>query len=191
MTIEESKDHVYDIVAKYFSRATVIWAEEYMVQVQHPVVTLKLRNLKIGNMSIEGNVDGEHTAIYNVSYSLEVNLYTGGKQVDGDDESVAAMINTAISDLTQFVVYTHSPFVQNKLNHIDMCILLNGQVQDVSSALKDGRYEYRAMCEFDISFCTQFLGAYNTIEKTASGGGDDETINAKTGWFEDADIEEE
>lgn len=189
MRIEDLKEAVYDIVVKYFSSANVIWAEEYMAKTLHPLVTLKFKTLQIGNMEIEGEHNGEHTATYNCSMPLEVNLYTKGAEITGT--GITAMVNTALSDLTQFVVYLHSPFVQNKFNALDICILLNGNVQDVSAAQEDNRYEYRAMAEFNVTFVTRFEGAYNTIEKTASGGGSDELINEKTGWFEEVEYEED
>ena len=191
MTLQEIKNHIYDIVSTYFSGATVVWAEQFMAKPPMPLVTLKIGNLDTGNMPIEGEVEGEHTAAYNCSTSLEVNLYTKGTEIKGEDNEIIAMDDSSISDLIQFVVYLHSPFVLDKLSELDICILLNGQVQGLSGLLNDNRYEYRAMAEFDVTFTTNFFGAYNVIEKTSSGGGSDELIGAKSGYFEEAEIEEE
>ena len=191
MNVTDLKEHIYDFVADYFRRATVVWANEYMAKPKYPLVTIKPKTLNIGNMSIDRSVDGEHAATYNASIPVEINLYTKGMQVGGTASTMSSMVNTALEDLMQFVVYLHSPFALNKMKKLDMCMLLNGQVQDLSGLLEDNRYEYRAMCELDVTFLLNFYGAYNTIEKTSSGGGDDDLINAKTGWFEEAEIKYE
>ena len=191
MTIAELREYIYDFVANYFKGATVVWANEYMAKPVYPLVTIKLKTLDIGNMSIEGELDGEYNAAYNASIPVEINLYTKGMSIGSSTGIVSSMANTALEDLMQFVVYLHSPFCVAQMHDKDMCMLLNGQVQDLSGLLEDNRYEYRAMCELNVTFLLNFYGAYNTIEKTASGGGDDELINAKTGWFEDAEIEKE
>lgn len=191
MTVTDLKEHIYDFVANYFQGATVVWANEYMAKPMYPLVTIKLKTLNTGNMSIDRNIDGEHAATYNASIPIEINLYTKGMQIGSNASTMPSMVNTALEDLMQFVVYLHSPFALNKMEKLDMCMLLNGQVQDLSGLLDDNRYEYRAMAEINVTFLLNFYGAYNTIEKTSSGGGSDELINAKTGWFESAEIEEQ
>ncbi len=191
MTIQELKENIYDLVAKYFTGATVVWAEEYMAKPKYPLVTIKAGTVKIGNMDIEGEIDGEHSSTYNCMLPIEINLYTKGESILGENNMVIAQSNSAVNDLTMFVAYMQSPFSIDEQERLDICMLLNGPVNDISSVLQDGRYEYRAMIELNVTFTMGFYGAYNTNTKTPSGGGNDDLIGSKAGYFEEVEIKEE
>ena len=210
MTVEKLAEVLHSLVCGYFQGASVVWANTKKVKPLNPLVTMRLGPV---SRSIHPNtkiIDGELCGYYPSSTMLEVQLFTPGRRVQAGEQTV--FVNTAVNDLFQFVNFLESSMAQDRLNREMVSIRLEGDVQDFTGLVNDTGWEYRAMAEFAVDFVMIAAGYSGTLlessiekpsepesgsfipkwELTPSGGGLPEgTAKQKTGFFTEAEVNEE
>lgn len=201
MTLSELKDYVYNLVSEYFKGATVVWAEQYMVSFQLPLVTLKMKDLSLPLFPIRMEDKKAPVDCYEVSRGLEINLYTKGKEIKVNGKMIGTE-NTAVDDMLCFLLYLQSDYVTEKNADHNVNLLPSAPVQDLTALVNDTRYEYRSMQEFTLHFVLEnygFAGQSTKVcpdagdadfQQTASGGGSTELDKKERGYFETAEITE-
>jgi hypothetical protein len=147
--------------------------------------------------------DGDYFAAYPSSTTLQIDLFTKGKQWDGD-----YFENSAESDLLGLLNFLDSPASVNWCQLNDIAMQTQNAVRDLSEVINDTQWQYRAMCELSIGF-TEWVGEYEAVlggesivfdadgnpigidgskwEQTASGGGTRELDDEITGFFTEAE----
>lgn len=187
MTLRDLREHLYDIVATYFGGAEVMWSENNSVRPPLPFVMLKTGSATPTAMPCAQHVNGAVRNDYPTRTILEVTLYTRGACVDDSDGVEGDRINTAASDLLDFVSFIHSPYVSDMTEGLDITVKPMGPVRDVTALLNDTSHEYRAMVELTVDFIYISAGAAGVIPiwtPNPSGGGTEELAAMETGYFE-------
>lgn len=167
MSIERMQYLLAQITSKYFAFATVVWANGAEVKAKVPFVTLKLGDPKRTARYLV-NEYGER--YYQMSCTLEVNLYTEGAKVG------MTYMNTAVPDLIDFANYMESDAVTERFSIEDMSIIFN-TVRDLSELVDARKYQYRAMAEFTLSFVTMADNIYGVSGNEGHSGGDGSNLS--------------
>ena len=193
MTLQQLKDCLYDVVAKYFAKAEVIWSESNSAKPPLPFVRIKTGSVVPGTFPITDTEGGKLTNFYPSKTVLEVNLYTVGEDL-GVGEEEGDRVNTAVGDLLDFVSFINSPYVTDWTERLNITLMPTGPVRDVTALLNDTSHEYRAMVEISVEFLYESAGAAGVSpdwKPSPSGGGSDELASKETGYFEKVAIKEE
>ena len=180
MNLKAIEDKLYDITEMFFKGATIIWTEQINTKPRLPYVTLSLNGISKTSFPV---IDKDGNRFYPCSTTLEVNLYTKGRQVTFDKKTTANYANTAVSDLMDFFVFLESDKVIDILAESGIDITLNPPIRDLKYLENDSRYRYRAMAEATVSFSMEADGPYGTSSMetipNSSGGGNTE-LNSET-----------
>ena len=183
MNQTELRDLIYTETAKFFSEATVIWAEQIITKPKLPYVTLKLGN--IGRTVFPLGDENDDRA-YASDTILEVNLYTNGKEIQVGPQTTGNFVNTAAADMMEFANYLESEGETMVFALANVSIMLKEKVRDLTELMNESRYRYRSMAEFDVTFIQDASGRYaisgNTVPNS-SGGGSEELHDAVNGDF--------
>ena len=183
MNQTELRDLIYTETAKFFSEATVIWAEQIITKPKLPYVTLKLGN--IGRTVFPLGDENDDRA-YASDTILEVNLYTNGKEIQVGPQTTGNFVNTAAADMMEFANYLESEGETMVFALANVSIMLKEKVRDLTQLMNESRYRYRSMAEFDVTFIQDASGRYaisgNTVPNS-SGGGSEELHDAVNGDF--------
>lgn len=203
MTVNQLKVVLYEHFTAYWGGATVVWGATEKVKPSAPLVVLRTGVVTRATHPITQVINGILFSAYPSELSLQVDLFTQGNPVETDGGEYYE--NTAASDLLDFVNFMDSPSTVEWSSRYDVSIALLGGVQDLSEAINDSQWQYRAMAEFRLAF-TQWAAEYNGVinetgiifedgmpvaidsakwKQTASGGGTDELAKATTGFFDE------
>ena len=197
MNLRTLKENLYAITKEYFAGATVVWAEQHIAKPKLPLITLKTGPLSLVTFPINDDSNGVPTGYYQSRVSLEINLYTEGAGIEVGVGEIGTKENTAVNDMMDFLRYINSQYVIDLCEALDITIMPEGPIQDVSALLNDTRYQYRAMMELTVDFMQVTKGhagivpEAGTWEQTPSGGGTEVLLNKETGYFEKVNIEKE
>ena len=176
----EARESIYDVVEMFFSGATIIWTEQINTKPQLPYITLKMGAIR---KSVFTTVDENGKRVYQCSTILEINLYTTGNY-----------INTATSDMAEFVAFLESENITDILAGKGLGIMLQESIRDLTDLHNDSHFRYRAMAEFSVSFVLAADGYYGISgmkeAPNSSGGGTPEMVAADMEYIEDVEIEE-
>lgn len=186
MTVSEARQCLYEIVREYYGNDHVFWAGAKLTRKPTPFVTIQFTGYTRQMFPPHTMSEKEFwTAHRLISASVDINLYTTGKNVS---EGVfdASYANTALDDLENFAAYLDSDYVTEKAQTFTgsdgtqdpyggMAILVDPNIKDMSALLKDSQFEYRAVCTLSVQFTDASSGAYGQNENPAlpdsSGGG--------------------
>lgn len=198
MTQSELKENLYELVETYFGGANVVWGMTGAVNPNNPMVSLTMGDIIRHYQPIKQNADGVPVYVYPSTTRLQVDLFTKGAKTTDEPDVKTAMVNTAVNDLTDFVNYLNSIYVDNWSGANDITILAN-TVRDLTALTNDTSWDYRAMVELEISF-TQIASGFTGIGyedgvpypfvPTPSGGGTQDLADQTTGWFEQVETPE-
>lgn len=203
MTQRELKQNLYELVCTYFGGAKVVWGRGKKVRGGEPMVVLYMGSVERPYQPITKNNCGVPVNCYPSKTTLQIDLYTKGDSLSNDDTVTAPHENTAVDDLTDFVNFINSAYVDNWSGIHDISILGN-QIHDLTELINDTSWDYRAMVELEIGFTQNAVGytgtmyengkAYcedgspvlkqPTFKQTPSGGRTRELAGQYAGWFE-------
>lgn len=190
MDLLEVKERFYDAVAKFFTGATTIWAEQIGTKPKLPYVTLKFGSINRPAFPVE---DDDLNRVYQCSTSVEINLYTKGKAIDNANNMTTNHINTATSDLMEFSNYLESDEIIDYFACVGMDVSLIQTVRDLTNLQNDSKYRYRAMAEYSVSFVVNASGKYAatnmSLVPNSSGGGTIEIAEAIADVIDEVIIE--
>ena len=174
MDIVELKSILQSLAARFFAGATVTWAEQIQPQPMPPYVTLKTGRINRTAFSLSV---GEDDRYYQADTTLEINLYTAGKEIKidtGNEMVLTNCINTAVGDLTDFFLYLESEAIQDELSVNGVSLQTLTPPTDASQLINDVHFKYRAMAELTVSFPIKANGFYGVSDlnmvPNASGG---------------------
>lgn len=189
MTFADVKQLLYDIVAKYHSKAMVVWEKTKGVTPKPPYITLGYSDLNRSVFSLSD--EEENQSCYNYEFLFEVNLYTAGKKVKAGNKVYYE--NTAMEDLEEFIRFLDSEEITDQLAQKNVTIICNLPIRDLSELIGDTKFNYRSMCEFTVSFVQAAAGRYGIAGQgvpNPSGGGLTEFTEAETPVIETVEIKE-
>lgn len=191
MTLEELRDHLYEIIQRYFTGATVMWGEQNNTRPTSPFIRLKLGSLKRPQHFINQTDKNASRSYIPSTTILSVELFTHGRKM-ADEDGDFYFVNTAVDDMADFVNYMVSPHADDVYEGLDISVRPEGNIIDTSAVL-DSDYEYRAMQEFVVDFLQESRG-YAGIERdnwepTPSGGGTAALANEKISDIDCRNIE--
>lgn len=211
MTHSELKRLLEKLVSTYFGGTDPVWGMVKSVNPSVPLVVLNLGSIIRHYQPINLNSNGVPVGVYPSKTTLQIDLYTKGRQTSTSSGVMAAFDNTAVNDLTDFLNFINSPFVDNWCGINDISLLAN-QVRDLTGLINDTSWDYRAMLELEIGF-TQTAAGFSGImfedgakldddgnpldagddpfTPTPSGGRTQDLADDFTGWFEAVETEYE
>lgn len=191
MNLVEVKDRLYEATEMFFKGANVIWSEQITTKPPLPYVTLKVSGINRTSFPI---IDGEGKRSYQCSTKAEVNLSTKGNPLSDGGKETGNYVNTAMSDLMEFSNFLESDVMVDFFANADMDVALMPPVRDLTVLQNDGKYRYRSMAEYMVSFTEEADGRYATSSMpmipNSSGGGTNEMADAETDVIEEVVIEE-
>lgn len=189
MGLDDVRDRLYNLTARFFAGANVLWAEQVNVQPQTPYVTLKLGAVRRRAHTVD---DRDAGPCYHCETTAEVNLYTEGRQIAVEGKATGNYVNTATEDMLRFANYMESPAVIDTLSDPPIAVTLKGDVRDLTFLENDRKHRYRAMAEFDVGFVMEADGWYGILGvpvPSASGGGTEEMASMGIEKIEETEIE--
>ena len=196
MTQSELKRKLYELAAIYFEpltdRGNIVWGRTKPVNPGSPMVALTTGPINRAQRPIRMYRDGIVQDCWPSETMLQVDLFTKGAPVTDDPNVTAARENTAVCDLTDFVNFIHSAYVDNwcYINDISLNV---SNIHDLTALTNDTSWTYRAMAEITVGFVqTAVEHAANPITgslPTHSGGRSQQLADKKTGWFEQVEVE--
>lgn len=189
MKIAEAKEEFRKLVADYFGSGHVFFANSKMAKMPEPYITIQFTGVErqIHETKIP-QPDGHVWAYREMTASVDLNLYTKGRSVDG---SSTAFINTALDDLVSFLDYLGSEAGLGYQYKRGMAIAVSAQPRDLSALVREAQFQYRAMVELTVRFTDMTYGDYyqnNNEIPTASGGGSRKMVT-EASYIEEAEIE--
>jgi len=197
MTQQELKKHLFDLVSVYFSelksKGNIIWGKHKPVNPNSPMVALTTGSIGRAYHPIRQYKKGIVHDTWPSETSLKVDLFTKGAPITDAPNVTAAMENTAVNDLTDFVIFLNSVYVDHWSYANDISISTN-DIHDLTELTNDTSWDYRAMTEIDIGF-TQCAVEYAANPSpgvqipTSSGGRPQGLADEKTDWFDTVEIE--
>lgn len=198
MKLETLKQHLRSIVKEYFDGADVAWAGQKAAKRQLPFVTLKIVSVSRSLMPIEEDDDGSPVNSFLSRAMLEVQLFTKGAASPLGGAALVNTDNTAVNDMADFVNYMSSFYANDKAFNLNISVLPEGAVQDISALLNNVQNEYRAMQEFVVDFIQEAREATGIASEpgdewkpTSSGGGTKRLSEETTGWGNDVELNSE
>jgi len=162
MTPNELKQTLYNLVAEYFAGATITWGKVKAVSPNVPQVVLNMGGITRPYLPITRNVSGILVNGYPSQTTLQVDLYTKGAATKTDPGIAAAYENTAVNDLTDFLNFINSAYVDEWGELHDVSILCN-RINDLTELVNDVAWDYRAMLELEIGFTQNAVGHTGTM----------------------------
>lgn len=189
MTFSEVKKFIYKLVKRYHPGAMVVWTKTKGVTPKPPYITLGYSNLNRSAFPLSDD-EREHR-YYNYDFTLEINLYTVGKEVKAGNGSYFE--NTAVEDLEEFIRFLDSDGITEELAKKNVTIVMNPPIRDLSELIGDTKFSYRSMCEFTVLFAGMADGEYGVYGSQApnpSGGGLNEYAEAEAFVIDKVEISE-
>ncbi len=190
MALDMVRKRLYELAARFFTGASVLWAEQVNTQAALPYVTIKIGGIRRSTHIVYDPIAGP---CYHCETVAEFNLYTEGKPLPVGGKATGNFVNTATSDLMAFANFMESPGAIDILSDPPVSALLKGEVRDLSFLENDRKHRYRAMAEFDVGFVENADGWYGVLDAplpNASGGGTDAMASEIIEIIEEAELEE-
>jgi len=162
VTYKELRQTLYNLVNEYFGTATITWGKVKAVSPNVPQVVLNLEGISRNYQPIRGQVQGVLVNTYPSQTVLQVDLYTKGAPTSSDPNTTAGYENTAVNDLTDFLNFINSAYVDDWTDRHDITVLCN-KVNDLTELINDTAWDYRAMIEIEVGFTQGAVGSSGTM----------------------------
>lgn len=193
MTLGDAKKLIYETVGSYFPGAMIVWEKTKGVTPKPPYITLGYKNLERSLFPLKDD-EGEHR-YYNYAFTLEMNLYTIGKEIEVNGTPTGSYENTALEDIEEFIRYLDSEEITDKLSDKEISVVLNPPIRDLSEIIGSTKFNYRSMCEFSVTFVGLADGLYGVqgskMIPNSSGGGLETFADTEMPAIENVIIQEE
>jgi len=157
MTQSELKQKLYDLVREYFGKASVIWGKVKVVSPAPPQIVLNMGAVTRHYLPIVKWADGVIVNGFPSKTTLQIDLYTKGAPLQSGSGVTAAYENTAVNDLTDFVNYLESPYIDDWRERHDVSISCR-HITDLTELINGTTWDYRAMVELEIGFTQTAVG---------------------------------
>lgn len=188
MKLAEAKEEFRKIVAGYFGSDHVFYANSKMAKLPEPYITIHFTG--ITRQTHETRIqfrNGDANAYRQIEASVDVNLYTKGRSIDG---SKTVYADTALDDMIGFLDYVQSNYGLGVTRRNNMAILVASQPKDMSALIREAQYQYRAMAEFTVRFTDMTNGEFyqNNNELPNSSGGGNKSMITEPSWIEEVEV---
>ena len=161
MTQRELKRKLHELIGEYFKslekQGNIVWGMAKPVNPGSPKVALTAGPIKRPEHVNRLYVDGIVVDVWPSKTTLQVDLFTKGAPTTDNPNVIAAHENTAVNDLTEFVDFLHSVYV-DRWSFINDVSLNANNVQDLTELINDTSWKYRAMVEIEIGFTQVAVG---------------------------------
>lgn len=146
MRVTEARELFRQLTQQYFAGATVTFAHQSRVPKQkQPLVLITTGSLKRPNAANYVEVDGLPVGHYLSRLSITVDLFSNGAPViDEETGQTVAYENNALEDILAYADFLNSEYAVEWSHRNDVSILLDGDAQDLTGAVNDNNYEFRA-----------------------------------------------
>lgn len=167
MRATAAKELFRQITMQYFSGATVIFSNQSrMAKPELGLVVITPGQVKRNSMPNYELVDNTLVGCYQNRISMTVDLFTHGAAVVENGRTVAYE-NTAMEDILAYCDYLNSPFVTDWSHRNDVSILIDGDAQDLTGAVNDNNYEFRARVVLAYYFTSRAVGRAAILEENS------------------------
>ncbi len=188
MKIAEAKEAFRKLVADYFGSDHVFFANSKMTKMPEPYVTIQFTGLErqIHETKVL-NSDGDVRAYREMTASVDVNLYTRGRSVEGNRTVFA---DTALDDMVSFLDYLGSDMGLGYQYKNGMAVAVASQPRDLSALIREAQFQYRSMVELTVRFTDMTYGDYyqNNNEIPNPSGGGNKKMVTEASYIEEAEI---
>lgn len=209
MTFGTLKKLILQLTELYFTGATVRYAKQsFTVRPDSPLITLTFGSVNRPRDPPMRFIDGRPVSYYPATVSVQIDLFTNGRQEETEPGFTPVVENTAEEDLLSFVSFLNSPYVTQWCDRFDISIVVPNEVHDMTDLIHDTNYEFRAMFEMSVYFTMEAIGYTGTLDlssikpgtpetiepestMTPSGGGNPELIKQESGYFANIQINDE
>ena len=161
MKQRELKRKMYGLVGMYFEslklQGNIIWGKTKPVNPNSPMVALLLGPINRAERPIRRYINGIVVDTWPSETILQVDLFTKGAKTTDDPNVLASNENTAVNDLTEFVNFLHSSFVDD-WGYLNDISINADTVQDLTALTNNTQWTYRAMVEIHIVFAQGAVG---------------------------------
>jgi hypothetical protein len=165
MTHRELREVLCELVETFFGSTNIVWGMTGNVNPNNPLVSLVLGDINRPYHPIKQTVNGVPTASYPSVTMLQIDLFTNGAKTTEETNVTATMENTAVSDLTDFVNFLGSDYVDDWTGLRDVSILANYPVRDLTAVTNKTSWDFRAMVELEIRFTQTAVGHAATMHE--------------------------
>lgn len=193
MNLGEVKQLIYEKVVQYHPGALVVWQKTKGVTPMPPYITLGYSNLERSLFPLSDD-ENEHR-YYNYTFTLEINLYTVGKERKVNGAGTVFYENTAVENLEEFVRFLDSEAITDELAMKEVTVVLTPPIRDLSELIGDTKFNYRSMAEFTVAYVGLADGGYGVrgsgTVPNSSGGGLKEFAETEISAIKEIKIKEE
>ena len=146
MRLAQLKELLRGFFKSYFADAMVVFANQSRVpKADVPLVVLSFGNASRPLFPVNSYINGEVVNNYATSIPLTIDLFTNGAPVYNPSTGQnVGYEDTAEDDLLAFADYINSDHAQAWYLNTDIAVLVDGEVQNLTGAINDNNYEYRA-----------------------------------------------
>lgn len=161
MKAHEAKGLFCQLAESFFENYNVIFANQSRIaKPQIPLIVLSPGNVHRPQAENSITENGIIHGYYMSRMPIVVDLFTNGKPLTDENGKTVAYANSAMDEVLAFADYLNSPKCVAWSNANDVSILVETDAQDLTGAVNDSNYEYRARLEVSVSF-TQERDAIN------------------------------
>ena len=173
MKASEAKELFRTWTEKFFSGYEVVYTNQSRAaKPAVPLVTIAFGNAKRPPAPTYTIEDGSLEGHYQSRVSVVIDLFTNGRPIT-DDTGITAYENTALDEMLAYCDYLNGVITTQWCRKHNLAILIEKEAQDITGAVNDNNYEYRARQELYLYY----------MHRTDRG------IN-ETGYFEETNISE-
>lgn len=167
MRAKDARELFRQITKQYFAAATVTFSNQSRAaKPKLGLVVITPGSVKRPSLPNSQQTDGTMVSFYQSRMTITVDLFTHGSPVvNGSTGKTAAYENTAMDDMLSFADYLDSQFVTAWSHMNDVTVLLDGDVQDLTGAINDNNYEYRARATVMFYFTQRAIGAAGVAQE--------------------------
>jgi len=161
VTQRDLKKKLHELVGTYFDglkkQGNIVWGKTKPVNPNSPMVALLTGPINRQQRPIRKYINGIVHDFWPSKTVLQVDLYTKGAPTSDAPNVKQSYENTAVNDLTDFVNFLHSVYVDHWsfLNDISINV---SDVQDLTALTNNTSWSYRAMVEIAVGFTQQAVG---------------------------------
>jgi len=164
MRVSAAKELFRTLVKRYFPGAVVIFANQSRVaKPPIPLVVITpgaVRRNQTPNYSI---VNGVNVGFYHSKIPMTIDLFSPGDPIKDDDTGqVVAYANSAVDDMLSLADYINSQDSVEWSHQHDVSMVIDGDVQDLTSIVNDSNYAYRSRMVVQFYF-TQAAVGYSAV----------------------------
>jgi len=158
----ELRKKLAELVGAYFRQlrdaGNIVWGKTKPVNPNSPMIALEMGPIDRARRPITLYVEAIPVNCYPAKTTLRIDMFTKGTPVINKPGIASSSINTALSDLTDFVNFLMSAHVDHWSYNNGISIQVGQDIQDLTQLINVTSWDYRAMVELEIGFTQNAVG---------------------------------